>query len=176
MPPAVAEAIPRAVAVHALPGRVRLRIPARRDDAAWFGLLAERLAGYPEVTAVTVSPASAGVLVQYRGDLADLAARTERDGYFRLEQLAVQPPDAAAELKGKMAAFGRWVDLTTGDGGALPAVLFVLLAVGGLVQLARGKVLAPAVTLFWYAATLALAARTAQAVTARRTSADTGRR
>lgn len=163
-PRPAAEAVARAAVVHALPGRVRLRFAMRRGDAAWFEVLADRLRAYPEVTAVTISPASAGVLVHHLGSLAQLTAEAERNGLFLVERLEVEPPDTVGELRGKVAAFGRWMDMTTGDGGVVPAVVFVMLVVGGVAQLARGNVLAPAVTLFWYAATLALAARTARGI------------
>lgn len=161
-PRPAAEAVARATVVHALPGRARLRIAARRGNAAWFQDLADRLRAYPEVTAVTISPASAGLLVHHLGSLSQVTEEAERNGLFLVERLDAESPDTATELRGKMAAFGRWMDMTTGDGGAVPAVVFVMLVVGGVTQLARGNVLAPAVTLFWYAATLALAARTAR--------------
>lgn len=136
--------------VHRAPGRLRLRIPARRRDTGYFGELAERLARLPGVESVRADSLSAGVLILHRGvGEAELAAACEG-----LAELSEVPPPARRAIDQAAAALERAdAALRQASGGRsdTASLVFLLLAALALVQLGRGQVLAPASSLLWHA-------------------------
>jgi hypothetical protein len=132
-----AEQLPAAVLHHHIQGRVRLRIPARRGDAPYFERIAETLAGCAAVVAVHVNPATAGVLVLYRGDLQTVLAYAKEHSLFGVRHDSKQMP-----LGRHLAlAFGRLdKQLLSATGGALDlaSVVFLTLCGAGAADLLRG--------------------------------------
>jgi hypothetical protein len=55
--------------VHAIPGRVRFRVPSLVGDPSVAGNLRERLSSVEGVREVDVNPATGSVLIQYRGGI-----------------------------------------------------------------------------------------------------------
>jgi hypothetical protein len=132
---------------------MRLRIPERRRDAAFFALVQERLSGWPNVERVEVNPTAASVLVRFADDPNAVARRARESDLFALDEFEPDRP-AAPILEearhGFHRADARLRQLTGGAGDLRSLVLLALLA-GGLYQLVRGNIAAPAVTLLWYA-------------------------
>lgn len=146
---------PRAVICHVTSGRLRLRIPERRRDEAFFAHLEERLSAWPGVEHVGVDAITAGVVVRF-ADGPAFAARIRETDIFELEErdpaAAVSTPSVLEETRqGLKRVDARLRELTGGAGDIASLVFFALLA-GGVYQLARGNIAAPAVTLLWYAA------------------------
>ncbi|MBR0683035.1 hypothetical protein GXW74_21260 [Roseomonas eburnea] len=127
--------LPQAVVVSAVAGRMRLRLPAHRDDAAFFARLAQRALMLPGVTGAAGTPLTAGLLLRFRGDAETVLAAAAREGLFRAAQPV--PDQGHAASAAQLAPLG--------------AAAFGLLA---LLQAARGAVLPPAATLLWYAGSL----------------------
>jgi len=125
---------PRAVIVSLVTGRIRLRLPAHRDDAAFFAMLAQRALMLPGVLGAATNPCTAGLLLRFRGAAGALLAAAAKEGLFRATLPATPPPTpSAAQLAPVgVAAFGLLAAL----------------------QAARGAVLPPATTLLWYAGSL----------------------
>jgi hypothetical protein len=141
-----------AYVVHHTPGRVRLRIPSRRDDVAFFQDIETRLSQCTSVQQVRSNPATAGVLVRY----ADEMSLLQELGEIGLPEVQVEfglPPlePVGARLVRRLTQVDRGiVSATRGqvDGTGL-TLLFLLGA--SLVQIARGDVFGAAVPLLWYA-------------------------
>jgi hypothetical protein len=149
--------LPEARIVHATPTRVRLKVPSRRHDAAFFQMVEQRLRGWQNVEEVEVNPVTASILVHFSDPAALLREAISGNDLFRL----VAPPDADGPDPPLMARIEDAVATTDGTlrswtGGALDlrTVLFAALFAGGLQQLVRGNIAAPAATLLWYAATV----------------------
>lgn len=123
--------VPRAIIVSAVAGRMRLRLPAHRDDAAFFALLAQRALMLPGVVGAAANPMTAGLLLRFGGAAEAVLAAAAREGIFRA---AAQAPATRMPSAAQLAPFG--------------AAAFGVLAA---LQAARGAVLPPAVTLLWYA-------------------------
>lgn len=144
--------------VHRIPGRARLRVPARRNDLAFFNGLAATLASCEGVRGVEVNPRAASVLITHSGGLGPILERAQSGGLAILADAGVAEPPLAGQLHAQFRDLGA--RLARASGGqvdlATAAALFFLLT--GLVQLARGQVLAPAATLFIYASDLLSAA------------------
>jgi hypothetical protein len=130
------DALPIAELVHAMQGRTRLRIAARRGDAVFFASVATGLSTIPGVHKVDVRPLTGSIVLEHSPLLAQVAKLAEGARLFVLTDVGNPPP-------------------------ATPAVSFdpkIVVAVGlgvfALSQLARGHILPPAITLAWYAASL----------------------
>ncbi len=145
---------------HQAPGRVRLRFPAQRRDEAFFHETAASLREIDGVDGVEVNPRLGSMLIRHSRSWPELAAAAEAAGLF-----AVRTPVPAAipEVDDRARACGFAADTflrrqtggALGLGGSAVLGLFIL----GLVQLARGNITVPAITFFWYAASIVLLER-----------------
>ncbi len=147
---------PTAYVVHAIPGRVRVRVPDRKGDAAFFDSIASRLAELPLVTSVTTNPVTGSVLVRFTGDIEALAMRAMM--LLDQVQLELSPTPAQPVLKrlrDELAGFDATVRELTGGEMDTHAMAFAGMLALSAVQLFRGNILAPAATMLWYAADLA---------------------
>ena len=160
---AVAEAqLPQAHVCHYAGFRLRVKIPEKRRDESFFGKVRERLSGWDSVERVEVNPLTASVLVEFTTLFELFAENATKNDLFEVDFDAFQattekPPaltEQAAEALGKAdAVLRRW----TADGTDLRSTIFLVLLAGGIYQLLRGNIAAPAATLLWYAgATLRL--------------------
>lgn len=150
---------PLAVVVHRAPGRLRLRVPARRGDADFLGGLGDAFRGSPGVAAVDVNPLTASLLVRFTGDEEPLLARVPALG-LRIGDLA-QAAAEEAEAREARRPTGNLVDrladvvdgiddeLKKGSEGRmdLQSAALLYLVGAGFVQLLRGRALPPAHTL-----------------------------
>lgn len=130
----MAEPLPIAEVVHAMPGRARLRIAGRRGDTVFFAAVATGLSTVSGVYKVEVRPLTGSLLIQHGPPLERIASAAKEARLFAVgEAAAVPPPTEAAEFNPKM-------------------LVGLGLAALGLWQLTEGKILPPAITLGWYAA------------------------
>ncbi|HVP31263.1 MAG TPA: hypothetical protein VMW35_19105 [Myxococcota bacterium] len=140
--------------VHAIPGRARLRAPARRGDAAWFERIAKELEGAPEVDVVESNATTASLLVLHHGEIDAILLRASEGGLF------VRAPEAAAASEpqeGARAGDAAWqqaeqlfrrIDPRRPDGSVdLERVRALVFAALGALQGARGKMLPPGLML-----------------------------
>jgi hypothetical protein len=124
--------------VSSAPGRTRLRFDAQRGDASFFDALAEALVSLDGVQSVQTRALTGSVLVTYAGAWDGVASAAGEEGLFALAPEGAAPLARAREVQPAAVA------------GALFGAL-------GVYQLFANRVLPPALTLFWYAATLAKA-------------------
>ena len=145
----------KAHVVHHIPGRVRLRIPAKRRDRAYFEQVKARLEQIHLISAVEVNPASASVLVRYAGPLANLLVEAAGAGLHELAEISDDLPPVPPVTD---TVIERLIDLDKqiieSSGASLNgrAMLLLGLVAAAGVQLYRGQLLGPAVPLLWYAA------------------------
>ncbi len=144
-------AVPHAYLSHAVPGRTRWRIPAKKADSAYFRDLERRLGAMPDVIRVEAHPRTASVVVRHHGEASALARRAEQEELFT--QLGREPSARAMrdDWNDRIERAERWMTRSTGGRLDLPMALALLLAASASVQLLRGRVAPPAATLAWYA-------------------------
>ncbi|WP_127091552.1 hypothetical protein [Aquabacter cavernae] len=122
------------VLVHSMPGRLRLRLA--RAPLSGIEAVAAELSGRPGVLKVAYRAETGSLLVLHDGRF-----RPEADPALRL--VPARPGGAApSRTPGRGKGLG---------GGVAGAAAFSGLA---LLQMARGRVLPPALTLVWYAVSL----------------------
>lgn len=131
---------------HHTSGRIRIEVPSRRGDGAYFGALAEQLSQSGEVLRARGNPAAASLALEYRGPLEALLAQLERCSL----QLSGAAP-AAADLPVGFPFVSLPLSPMAMAGAAFGLV--------GLVQTARGQIMLPALSAFWYAASALRLAR-----------------
>lgn len=123
--------LPVARVAHSTPGRIRLAVPSMRYDEEWFAAAAERLAALPAVRSARANSRTGSLLIQADTD-TDLARIVSDAGLCTVD-------DEAAN------GTRHWPEIPAGSG--LPLLFLALAAL----QLMRGQVMAPAVSLLWYA-------------------------
>lgn len=146
--------LPTAYVAHQAGERLRLRIPARKGDAAFFTRAERDLAGCAGVAYAEANPLTASVLLHYHGDLADLAAAAAAGQLFSLEP--PQPPSRSVLdiVSDRVERLEQLVLHSSRGAVDLDTLLFVGLVGAGVVQIARGRALGPASTLLANAATI----------------------
>jgi hypothetical protein len=148
--------LPQARVCHCAAGRLRIKIPEKRRDEAFFATVRERLSAWDSIERIEVNPLTASVLVEF-SNLASLFAENalKNDLFevhydaFAAEGEAPQAlTDHAAQAFGKAdETIRRW----TAGAADLRSAVFVVLVSAGLFQILRGNIAAPAATLLWYA-------------------------
>lgn len=144
-----------AYVVHHIPGRIRLRVPSRRDDLEFFRNVEHRLQACPGVSRMYSNPETASILVYYEGELPELLLHATDAGLAKLIQVEVGLPPlkpVSERLLDLLGNLGRGISHQSN--GAIDGKSAVVgsLLIAGVVQLARGQILGPAVPLLWYAA------------------------
>lgn len=138
--------LPEARVVHALPGRLRVRIQSRRGQPGYFAAVSEWLESCPHVRHHEIQPVTGGILLHNNAafDADEFAASARDAGMFDLSPL---PPRQVADVADPLADLlhSRHVG---------HAVLGLLLAMS-VVQISRGQIMAPATSMLWYAFDLA---------------------
>ncbi|MGH7100527.1 MAG: HMA2 domain-containing protein [Stellaceae bacterium] len=153
--------LPEARIAHATANRVRLKVPTRRHDHAYFQNVAERLRTCRAIERVAVNPATASILVHFSDPARLWREAMNGNDLFRivpgpLSAGARSEPDPPllTQLQDTLAATDGSLRRWTGGSLDLRTTVFATLFVAGVQQFAQGNVAAPAATLLWYAATV----------------------
>lgn len=142
--------LPEARVSHLLAGRVRLKIPARRRDAAFFVDCARRLERLDGVKQVRTSPLTASLLIVHTTQLDAIAKWAAQQQLFSLRDDAHEASSQHGLVADRHRA--RPMAFDAGERAVRRArILSRSLAGLGALQTARGQFFAPALTLFWYA-------------------------
>ncbi|MGJ0508218.1 MAG: hypothetical protein ACR652_14085 [Methylocystis sp.] len=139
---------PEAYVVHETPSRLRLRVPARRRDNAWFTEARRRLSQALPGARIEANPLTGSILI-----CAPDAARgvdAMADGPFRL-CATPRAEGPIQNLSAQAEAFNERVRRLSGGFADARTYIVAGLVLTAFVQIARGQVFAPAVTLLWYA-------------------------
>jgi hypothetical protein len=125
---------------HALPGRLRIGVPAMRGDRGYFDWVADGLRSEGTLH-VTVNPHTAGILIDGLREPVDrLRDAARRNRWFDLQPDAVA--GGVAEPQATPSASPLLDQRTVAASAMLTLAVF---------QALRGQVMVPAVSLVWYA-------------------------
>jgi hypothetical protein len=146
MPDAASDGTPstlRAEVEHRIPGRLRMRVRAKRGDAGFFQRVEAALARVSGVRSVRANPQTGSILVEHGGDERAVLAATRDQGLVTAEP--------ANQSLAVFHAGASW----SGGVAPVPSSPFDLAALGlataGLMQLARGQVVGSAAENLWNA-------------------------
>jgi hypothetical protein len=150
--------LPAARVTHFTNRRLRIKVQEKRRDARFFRDVADRLAGWDSIERVETNPLTASILIYYsdpqrlfleavvKNDLFDI----DFDAAFAQQSEPVVTRAAVEWFESADLGLRRWTQNRVDARG----MLFLLLLTGGLYQLLRGRLAAPAPTLLWYAGDL----------------------
>jgi hypothetical protein len=163
--------IPEAYISHTSSGRIRVKIPAKKNDLDYFSRLREHISPIPGVERVEVNPVTASILVEHTldlksvEDLKPVADYSEMSGFFKLSlrpELAIATNSTADQRSATSAE--RWAAALAAlnaqvKGWSAGMLDFSTLAIlglisVGLIQASRGIVAVPAITALWYASSI----------------------
>jgi hypothetical protein len=138
--------IPEAILCHQAGSRARLRIPAMRDDAGYFERARAALEG--ECSEVRVDARTGSILlVGMRSPLTQILGRAAADDLFVLSGDSRRQggqdelvPFVDRAMAGLFRGPRHW-----------PAEMAAVMLLLAIIQIARGNIMAPAVSLLWYA-------------------------
>lgn len=147
--------LPEARVCHLTNGRLRVRIPEKRRDEAFFSRVKERLASWRSIEDVEVNPLTASVLVHFRDLGAMFAENAMKNDLFTVDFETLRAKHERPHQS--LTAWARrcWGDADKllrrwTDGNAdIRSAAFLIAVIGALVQLSRGQIAPPAATLLW---------------------------
>ena len=159
--------LPEGRVVHLSQGRLRVRIPEKRRDEAFFKLVEERLRLWQSIERVETNPLTGSVLVHFSDLGALFAENAMRNDLFtvNLDELRAEhdkPRQAVTAWARQRWAnadklLRRWTDGSTD----LRSAAFLIAVAAAIVQAYRGQIAPPAATLLWDAGEMLRVWRTA---------------
>ncbi len=150
--------LPAARISHYTPRRLRIKVPEKRRDRAFFDSVAEQLATWGSVERVETNPLTASVLIHFSEPEKLFLEAAAKNDLFDIDLDAAfadssEPVMTQAAVRSFQTADNALRDWTKNEID-MRSVLFVLLLAGGVFQLLRRRLDAPAPTLLWYAGDL----------------------
>lgn len=147
--------LPVARISHFTARRLRIKIPEKRRDTAFFNTVADRLREWESVERVEANPLTASVLIHFSDPERLFLEAAAKNDLFEIDfDAAVAAPAEPIVTRAAVSSFEtadntvrRW----TANRIDLRSVFFLLLLAGGVRQLLRGRLATPAPTLLWYA-------------------------
>jgi len=153
--------LPEAFITHFISGRVRIKVPSKKGDDAFFLSMKERFSNFPGVRAIEINPMTGSLLILHSFDpesldVKEIKAYVELNSLFRLEggapgwkgpslNIRKRFGDSFKDLNEKMKSI-------TSDEIDLPTLAFLILLGVGVYQISAGNFAAPAwYVAFWYA-------------------------
>jgi hypothetical protein len=154
--------LPEAYLSHLTKERLRIKIPSKKGDNAYFLSLKDQLSQFsklPGIQRIEVNPTTGSILVLHTIDpttldLKTISQYTELNGLFRFN---LPDPGQATIPKSFVETFGNLNRKIKGfTGGEIDIATLVFLGLLGIamVQMKRGHVMMPALTAIWYAFSL----------------------
>lgn len=128
---------PIATIQHQIPGRLRLRIPARRGDVSFFHGIVQALSKLPGVEKLDAIPLTGSIIIRHSGSAQAIAAAATEQGLFEIGP--EEPKEAPAPSTRRQPYSGLRSTAATGLSGL------------ALFQVARGQLTGNAAENFWNA-------------------------
>lgn len=140
---------------HRIQGRVRLGLVSPLPDRAALGACAEAMAAVEGVENIEIRLSTASLLIRHEGDFEPIAARLASAGLLLILPELPEPPfDPVRETVQQLESADATLMGATSGSMDLRKAIFMGLVAAGLVQIARGRIAGPALTLFSQAAAL----------------------
>jgi len=145
--------IPIGHVTHCIETRIRIRIPSKLRDAAYFAALGEKLKKCNGVDYLRVNPLTGSLLMLHHTDVPAIAQYAEQNELFKLVPIAPSAP-VSSQIANRFISLDERLQLFSGGKIDLSSTAFFGLTVAGLFQLLRSNVWPAGLTLLWYAASV----------------------
>ena len=144
--------IPEAHVSHRMSCRLRIKIPSKKGDGAFFSALKGRLHDCPGVAAVSVSPQTGSALILHDCETQEIFAYAKSHELFVPRRSAHPRKTLFSRVANTFRGYNRDLKTLTDGEMDIPSLAFLTLLVSGIYQIARGNVVIPAwYTAFYYA-------------------------
>ena len=142
--------IPRAIATHDIPGRLRLYVPGRVHDAEYFHNVEHAMKSLQGILNVRANPTTGSVLILHQLSLDPIAHHALHLKLFEVAERETSPAMSPAEyVEQAIAVEGIAENLIRLDTRFRNITLGTLIA-AGVYQAVRGSFLPPGLTIFAY--------------------------
>lgn len=139
---------PEAQVTHKTPSRLRVKIPGKRGDAAYFASVEEILGDHPDVESVAVNPRTGSALLITGADVSTIADIASEHDLFSLTTVPHKTSTLVDTIAGAFRSGNKRLLRYTGGELDIASLVFLFMVVSGIYQVMRGNVTIPA----WYAA------------------------
>lgn len=138
---------------HNMQGRLRIRIPSRKRDDAYFAAVKDALSAAEGVDSVEVTPQTGSVLVFHHTAVdAITQAGASKDLFEIIAAPEVRNTMLHDSISAQVSKINDRIKELSEGGVDLRGLAFIALVGTGIYQIARGNFAAPAwYTAFWYA-------------------------
>ncbi len=145
--------IPEAFVCHHAGRRMRIRIPSAKGNVRYFETLEEALRNFPEVEEVSINPTTASVLIlSEHHSYGGIKKFAKKEGLFHLQRPRSPAKTLLTNVTRTFEAYDKRLKRFSGNELDIPSMVFLALLVSGIIQIARGNLVAPAwYTAFYYA-------------------------
>ncbi len=132
--------------VHKLPGRVRLRMSGAALTPDELSLLTEAMVKLPGVIGCVGRLVTGSLIIEHDGDFSSIAEHAASQGLFELAEAPEPKPVGLIAEEGLTYADLRLRELSNGQFDLRSALGTLILGLA-ILQLARGQIVGPAMTL-----------------------------
>ncbi len=146
--------LPAGYIAHRIGDRVRVRIPERKGDVAYFMRVERDLAACERVMYVEANPLTASILLRYTGANDDLRRDAINLGLFAIEEIPPSVNPVLTATSERIDQLDRFLQRSSNGSFDLLEVAFVGLIGTSIIQVLRGQALGPATTLLAHALTI----------------------
>jgi len=132
--------------------RLRIKIPSKKGEVAYFSTLRERLSGCPGVGEIRVNPETGSALISYECQRKTIAEFARENGLFLLKRPTPRRKTLFGNVADTFQGYNQYIRNLTGGEVDIQSLVFVSLLLSGMWQIARGNLAMPAwYTAFYYA-------------------------
>ena len=143
--------IPEAIVCHSSPGRIRIKVPSRKGNTAYFSNLNDHFSHLEGVKEVEANVLTGSVVFIHVADLKSISAFAEEHSLFKFIKLESGTPALSRKVVKAFSDFDKGVKRFTGNEVDVPGVAFLTLLGFGIYEISGGNFAAPAwYTAFWY--------------------------
>jgi len=151
--------LPDAYLSHQTSERLRLKIPSKKGDIAYFSSLRNEFSKNQGIKGVEVNPLTGSVLFIHNANKDSITQHAEAKSLFRLVE-KVEESSLSSSISGAFKDLNKQVNSFTDGEIDIPGIAFLGLLAIGIFQISRGNFTAPAwYTAFWYALNIFLKAQ-----------------
>lgn len=134
---------------------MRIRIPSRKHDPAYFQTVREYLSQVPDIASVEVNPLTGSVFCALGRDREGIEADMERGNLFKVVPVSTGKTTVAEKVFGRFKGVDAAVRDFTGGEVDIPSIAFLGLLGSALYEIALGNLTLPAwYVALWYAASI----------------------
>ena len=144
---------PDAKVVHSITHKLRIRIPSKKGDAAYFMTIAEHFSSCEGIENIVVNPRTASLLFIHKTDATRITEYAALNGIFNAAVTSSirEHPSLYDGVTESFNTVDKKIKKFTNNELDLSSMTFIALVGAGIYKIAKGDITAPAwYTVFWY--------------------------